>query len=471
MWFNTRLNKAYSQAVQRGVEREYGFNELRDYYLIGDDSLLKASTEYEGLRRLEAYDLSGLASQASKQMLDDEQAELTRIMHRADGSVHGSLVRALCNGASSDTQGGAVRPGTQMAQSLMDQAHMWYRRGFDAGPLATTMDEAAKYWVHLRIRDERGRVVPVAIPDALLKGNTLDGGLGYVAPGVVAPRLVHQFSAKASGFRAALDKHVSAQWNLRNPSQAATKLWQRTRARGMEIDAGRVAAQLESGVFTSNRPDGLAMLETQADHNNLAAAIQQWEDQHTAGQPRFKAHTLNAAKMIRLVDAGWTEVAAAAREWDVNKMHYSKLRWDSPWSLTNILESNCLGTAAGAPGILSAVYKDGSRLRRSNAIKMMSDGHHAQVRLTKMVANMSDAFLDGRIKHPQSVGLIGSKHSVLTDLALTACILEMERLSDRGADTAMLPTTEQGAATMQMVQAILEHKILEDPYWGPQQGY
>jgi hypothetical protein len=471
MWYNTRFNKAYSAAVQRGVENEYGFNVLLDYYLIGDDSLLGTASEYEALRRLEAFDLDDLDSQPEKQMIDDEQAELTRIMHRKGGYVKGSLLRGLFNGASSDMQSGINRPGPTMAQSLKDQLSMWIRRGFDEDMANKMMPVLAKYWLTLRIRRDDGQVGSKNIPHALLVGAEEDGGLGFTKHGELGMRLRIPMVAASSGFGDALDKHVAAQWSLRNPKFVGAWLHQSVSRMGLTLSgAARTAEQLEAGVFKSNRPPALAMLEENADHNAYWESVCDWMDKGghidpwTLDSPRIIAAAAEACVH------GWKAIKQFENDTKPRPIKTDWDEWDSPWALASSAEASALGPAAGAPAALDNIHWGRQKLSRSDAIRRLAQDSKGLAKLFQYVGPLADFFLDGKIPRGTSVGLVAPKHTVLVDLALTSALNHtLPRFLRRKKH--MQQAMDDIASVIRIATCVFEKELAHHPQWGRQLHY
>lgn len=465
-WFNTRFNRGYTKAVQSGVEAEYGFDVLKHRYLIGDDSLLAAWGEYEALRRLEAYDLDNLQSQASKQMVDDEQAELTRIMHRADGTVSGSLLRGIANGLSGDLQTGGVRPGAEMCRALSDQSHMWIRRGMNLRVGRVVLEEAIKYWGHLRVRDDAGKVSSVPIPRLIIFGSALDGGLGVSHFGEVAPRLNKPVPKPRTDFKAAVEKHARAQWNIRNAGVAAGEAAYRFDQRGLHFPAARAESEMAGSVYQSNRPHGLRLLQENADGGEASEQYRKWIE---SGGARSTREVPVSSAEVRAHHAGLSAIREVQRSGLKQRSHPVR-RWESPWTLANVAESAALGSAAAAPGALDDVRDGGVRVPRAMAIRRMVKPKQGLAALVTEAGRLTHGFLNGNIKKPAGVGLIAPKHSVLVDLALTAAlrIYDMNTQDDSSYSDY---NTGLGATVLQRLAFGFEVAIAKDPYWGPQQGY
>jgi len=471
MWFNTRFNKAYSHAVQRSVEGEYGFNTLEDYYLIGDDSLLGVFSEYEALRRLEAFNLCGLDSQAEKQMIDSDQAELTRIMHRKGGSVFGSLLRGLCNGASSDMQSGVTRPGPDMAASLRTQLSMWVRRGFEAERASAKMPILARYWLRVRIRCEDGSMSDKCLPQALVLGAEEDGGLGFVGHGVLARRLRMPFHGRRSGYGDAIDKHVAAQWKLRNPTLVGAWLHEDVRRRGCELrGTSRVAEQLESGVFKANRPAVLSMLEEQADRTEYWKAVEEWMEQGGHVSPWRPENCKTIEMAGKASQIGWTVINQFEADLGTTPNDTDWKTWESPWTHAMIAESSALGPAAGAPGALDNVLWDGKKLSRGSAIRKLAEDSRGLAGLIESVGPLTDLFLEGRVPKCASVGLVAPKHSVLVDLALTSAINWLvPKLIWR--EKTVQHAIDKAVGVLRITSCVLENGLARHPKWGRQLHY
>jgi hypothetical protein len=471
MWFNTRFNRAYSHAVQRGVEEEYGFRELEHLYLVGDDSLLASPTEYETLRRLEAYDLSGLKSQASKQMADDEQAELTRIMHRSDGTVSGSLMRAICNGASGDMQGMGVNPGPHMAQSLKSQLQMWVRRGADYDVVETCRREAIGYWVHLRIKDDAGKVQSKRIPLQIVESDERHGGLGLCPVGEIPARLVEPVLLSRNNFRSAVTKNVAAQWDVSNASRAADHANRRFWQQGYSLDKTRAEHCLVEGVYGSNQPMQLMVLQAQSEHGDWAEAISEWERRGGASRGTQPIGLGLKAKVD--VASAWGLLAVDGMRRQLVRRVPDKLvrRWEAPWSRVNTLEAVALGTAAGAPSVLNDVRVKGRRVPKLSVVRKMCARHRTLPALMSQVGTALDSFVNGRIDRPQSVGLIAPKHMVLVDLALTEGMRKINLAEVQTTHNNAWLESEEGGDFLRLLNHKLEWAIKQDPYWGPQQGY
>jgi len=469
MWFNTRFNRAYSYAVQRGVEDEYGFNRLQRLYLVGDDSLLASYGEYEAMRRLEAYDLSGLKSQASKQMIDDEQAELTRIMHRADGRIVGSLVRAICNGASSDFQSSATRPGIAMAQALKSQHHMWARRGMKRGLANQLLKQALKYWVHMRVPGADGKMVSVPLPTAIMEGALVDGGLGAVGLGVVARRLRLPLLKHTGNFSAELEKRAAEQWDLRNPKMASGYAWSRFQEAGFEMDAKRARLQLEASVLQSNTPDGLTYLADHAASSALAESVAVWV--HSGGNQKPWRHSdLNVKWTMRAWGAAEKCLESMTDKIQSDSMSQDLRSWVSPWAKTSAIEAHVLGPVASAPGILDTIKRRGVRVSKARVIARMAIGDRSLQDLFGTMGRLTTGFLQGQIVKPQSVGLVAPKHSVLVDLALAAAMQQLLAWQNFTWQSAYL-STGVGHDLLTWLSARIEWWVARHPLWGAQQGY
>jgi len=471
MWFNTRYNKAYTHAVQRGVEAEYGFPTLKDFYIVGDDSLLATLSEFEGLRRLEAYDRSNLASQAVKQMVDDSQAELTRIMHRADGSVKGSLVRAICNGASNDMQGSRVVPGPHMAQSLKTQIHMWVRRGFDYSAAERLLNVAVKYWVKLRVRRSGSdSAVNVTIPDAVVRGSVRTGGLGVAMPGVLPPDLKLPVSLGKSKVRDDIVRAVGKQWQMRNLQVAAHITQQRFAGYGLTIDNDTILNALRGGVYGSNTPTVLSMLADQADHGEWEIAIAAWSERGGA-QLGFVDCKAVPSELVEAVDVGMQRVGRVYKELSNSAEVPSDLvRWTSPWSNASALDAIALGPSAGAPGALATVRRNGKKVSRAEVANMLSGRSRALADLHLQVGSMATQFIEGKVSKPLSVGLVSPAHYVLVDLALTEVVGYLRHIME-GSKLMFDLTNTTGARMLSQACALIERKIAADPILGMQQAF
>jgi hypothetical protein len=471
MWFNTRYNKAYTHAVQRGVEVEYGFPELKDYYIVGDDSLLATTSEFEGLRRLEAYDRSNLASQAIKQMVDDGQAELTRIMHRADGSVKGSLVRAICNGASNDMQGSRVVPGPHMAQSLKTQIHMWVRRGFDYSAAERLLNVAVKYWVKLRVRrHDSDSASNVAIPDAIIRGSVQTGGLGVTMPGVLPPDLKLPVVLGKSKVRDEIVRAVGKQWQMRNLHVAAHMTQQRFAGHGLTIDNDTILNALRGGVYGSNTPTMLSMLADQADHGEWELAINDWLER---GGSRLGYLEVKAAprELAKAVEAGMERVGRVYKELShCAEVPSDLVRWTSPWSNASALAAIALGPSAGAPGALDTVRRQGKKVSRAEVANILCGRSRALADLHMQVGSMANQFIEGKVSKPLSVGLVSPAHYVLVDLALTEVVGYL-RHEMEGSKLMFDLTNTAGARMLSQACALIERKIVADPVLGLQQAF
>jgi len=419
MWFNTRMNRAYSSVVQKYVENEYGFPKTRGEYLVGDDSVLCSNTEYEGMRRLEGYDLCGFNSQAAKQLVDSTQTELTRIMHRADGSVNGSICRAIGNGCSHDLQGGRAFRGPHTASGLRDQMHMWIRRGYDRNVGKIMLEVMLDHWVQLTYIDDDGRLIKNKVPRVVVWGSTLDGGLGVAMPGETPPRLVVPLIIPACKRKQQAHASIAKQWDLRNPKLAANSLASRCKRLGLTADVDLATRALEGAVVASNLPAGVRSDVQHAEHkafaNALAARERKGNGMHNATRCTAEPDALDD-DLLRVSKTVIRQTVNA-----ISSLHASGslTGWMDLWTMADIAACSALGSASSAPGILSTIKQMGRPISKYAAVSRLSVGTtSALARLRSRAGALTRSMIDDKIQHPPMFGLVASGHYVLVNLAL-----------------------------------------------------
>jgi hypothetical protein len=299
--------------------------------------------------------------------------------------------------------------------------------------------------------------------------------LGYVGAGEEALDLKVPLNVKLGGYSSALNKHVAAQWQTRNVGHAVNEASGRFRQANYQLPADRVRADLEAGVFESNRPEVLKMLSEQADHGIWLAAQKQWQER---GGPEAGAGLASLQhEHCRVV---WKEAERALMNFtsaaQANVVDKNMRKWESPWSKANAAEAVALGTAAAAQSALSAVRRDGKHVPKVDVVRAMCGNHRIMPDLISQVGIATNDFLMGNIEHPVSVGLVGSKHSVLVDLALTAAVNALENniikeACGRQAGAASIASQSIGRRLLSWVSSRAERWIANNSFWGPQQGY
>jgi hypothetical protein len=348
---------------------------------------------------------------------------------------------------------------------------MWQRRGADPKWVLIAMQCASEYWLKLRVRNDDGTSTNIALPRSLIVGSTMDGGLGFNPPGVVAPRLTVPFKEPPRRYIGAVHKVMSGQWDLRNPTVVASALQRRCHSAGLQVDSTLAIRVLEAAVFQSNMPPQLVVLAEQAHQADYAAALHSWL--RLSANTKSPTYTEDSQAIVppyvlRAAVSGLRRCGDTLR----GTRRPEELKgWTSNWTLANQAVSAALRTAASAPGLLDTMRDQrGSVLSTTEAVTALS-GHNstAYCRLKSQATRLTSAFLEGKIRHPPSLGLIASKHSALIDFALNEGLRAM---------SGFLPVMREAAQLMLHVNTCLthlafqlEHLLVVDPYWGPQQQY
>jgi hypothetical protein len=333
------------------------------------------------------------------------------------------------------------------------------------------LKSAIDYWVHLRVRDhETGKVTTHGIPDLVVFADPADGGLGACMYGEQPHRLKVCVPRPLTDFSAALNKHASAQWKLENPKRAAAKTYERFRRGELSVSGKRIEAELEAGVFESNRPDGLKYLEDHAAAGALHEAIARWRA--LGGEHGGVRQAATDGRLVDKIKGAIHGVLTKTTEaWKDKTVDKKMLSWASPWEHTNRMEGVALGVGAGAPGVLGEVRYDGKKIARSQAIKMMAAGSRAGQDLFGEMGSMSDMFLNGYITKPLAAGLVSSTHNVLVDLALVA---SMKVMWAENPESRMDPSGWKSGRHYDLLCAANLHAekwLAQHPWWGLQMGF
>jgi len=475
MWFNTRLNRAYTRVVQEAVTAEYGFSDLYPMYLVGDDSIAGLPDDYEGLRRLEAYNLCALQSQASKQLLDNEQAELTRLFYRSDGGIYGSLARAIGNGCSHDLQGSVVFAGPHMAAGLKAQIHMFQRRGADVEFCDAIMHTARLYWLQL-VYDEDGVEVVRNIPLPICAASVATGGLGFVGIGKIPNDLLRPLSWPSDDALNEAHRLVSEQWQLRNPKVVAQGLATRSFAADVLLETDDVVRVLEAAVLDSNMPGGLKRNIMRAWHKECATALALYEleerkTSHPFAAERPRLQTEDERLLFNAIMAARQAVATLTETITNTRFGQPLQPWDSSWNLATDAISSALQTAASAPGVIKkGQTSTGVKLTPIELVARLTNrGSGTLLRLKEQAGAYANVFIDGTLSHPTIFGLIAPKHYVLVDFALETVLRVLQR--DDRFTQATVYNLPRIRALMDMAALSIEDWLSKHAHWGKQQHY
>jgi hypothetical protein len=174
-YLNTVFNEVYSRAVETSFANAYGRKALKRRHILGDDMDGESSSEWEGMRYLELLDPSGFDAVASKQLVSANRTEYLRVMYE-DGTMTGSLNRAISGFSSGDAQTGAVFAGPERAVAVYDAMSTMVRRGAEySNEFCWTLVE---YWGTVVYKTNSGNRVRVPLPRVLAETAGLYGGLG-----------------------------------------------------------------------------------------------------------------------------------------------------------------------------------------------------------------------------------------------------------------------------------------------------
>jgi hypothetical protein len=188
-FINTIMNRCYHRVIESTAEALFGIDPIVRAKFVGDDMRGRATTCYQGLRYLQTLQLCGLEAQASKQALSQRSGEFLRVF-AGEGQAQGFLARSISSFTSHDLQVQPFAPSPDRARAMNDTLHMWVRRGAEGSSVEAFRYFLLDYASHARVYNHETKVShTVSVPLAVLRGSSLDGGLGCARYGEVAPRL------------------------------------------------------------------------------------------------------------------------------------------------------------------------------------------------------------------------------------------------------------------------------------------
>jgi hypothetical protein len=479
MFFNTRYNRLYSKVVNYGVEQYYGFKPLEKSYYVGDDSISRTDTEYEALRRLEAFNLCGLASQSTKQSVDSDIAELTRIVYRDGDKMCGSLLRAINWGSSGDMQTPVLQCGSHMAGGIRDQLRMWVRRGFREDRAEELFRFATAHWAKWTFK-HKGKEYRVPVPRQVMAGSERTGGLGcpsLFGEGLEMVPALGPLDQQAEQQIRYAGKH----WKARNADVIQNRFNRRMYDLGLNAPNQMVERQLKESIVKSQLPYTLARQYRRGLNYFEYARYSAWLER--GGQVRKQEIPVSAHDYNSLYRHGVVTIENLTKQIRERGKHRPYNHWLSNWSLADAAATTALGNAAGAPAVLRALRvrrknekydvecpsverERGRTLKRSEAIAKLSENQSNGYlkRLQEQAGTLRNLYLDEEICKPMSTGRVAGKHLVLVDLALESMAVAWHN------NMGMMYDSDY-EITIAALARDIESYVADHNYWGGQMTY
>lgn len=178
---NTLLNKAYGHMIEVTNTRIYGVRATDKSFYHGDDLVSLGNDIVHSLMWNETAQKCGLGANSIKLITDIGYCEYLRFLYFPDGTVRGSVVRAIATFINGNWESVTEKNPISRARSLWDQMSIMFRRGLEATLCDKLFLLSANYWTPTL---NKGEVGP-RLNESFIRLTTADGGLGLSRFGVV----------------------------------------------------------------------------------------------------------------------------------------------------------------------------------------------------------------------------------------------------------------------------------------------